>query len=167
MRCLWAFRVRAYEIGPITRPTRRLRTRVEAEAELVRSIFRRYLELGGVNELVRDLKERNIKTKIQHLSSGKTRGGVPFGRGALYYLFSNHFYMVRILRVCGCRPHDGGAAQLWKAACPAASVSSGSVIHRPSGADSSRHSGLIRNSRTAGPAPGFMTQHAVVEPISA
>src|ERR1700722_5483135 len=31
---------------------------VEAEAELVRSIFRRYLELGGVNELLRDLRER-------------------------------------------------------------------------------------------------------------
>jgi site-specific DNA recombinase len=66
---------------------------VDEQAELVRSIFRRYLELGGVNELVRDLKERNIKTKIQHLSSGKTRGGVPFGRGALYYLLSNHFYI--------------------------------------------------------------------------
>ena len=55
---------------------------VDEQAELVRSIFRRYLELGGVNKLVRDIKERNIKTKIQHLSSGKTRGGVPFGRGA-------------------------------------------------------------------------------------
>src|SRR6266478_7886668 len=32
---------------------------VEEEAELVRSIFRRYLELGSVNELVRDLRERN------------------------------------------------------------------------------------------------------------
>ena len=29
---------------------------VDEQAELVRSIFRRYLELGGVNELVRDLK---------------------------------------------------------------------------------------------------------------
>ncbi len=66
---------------------------VDAQAELVRSIFRRYLELGGVNELVRDLKERNIRTKIQNLSSGKTRGGIPFGRGALYYLLSNHFYI--------------------------------------------------------------------------
>jgi len=36
---------------------------VEEEAELVRSIFRRYLELGSVNELVRDLRERNIRTK--------------------------------------------------------------------------------------------------------
>src|SRR5258706_7122468 len=66
---------------------------VDAQAELVRSIFRRYLELGGVNELVRDLKERNIRTKIQNFSSGKARGGIPYGRGALYSLLSNHFYI--------------------------------------------------------------------------
>jgi site-specific DNA recombinase len=47
---------------------------VEEEAELVRSIFRRYLELGRVNELLRDLRERNIRTK-------------------LYYVLSNHFYI--------------------------------------------------------------------------
>jgi site-specific DNA recombinase len=35
---------------------------VEEEAELVRLIFRRYLELGGVNELLRDLAERNVRT---------------------------------------------------------------------------------------------------------
>src|SRR5437899_332198 len=66
---------------------------IEEEAELVRSIFRRYLELGGVNELLRDLKERNIRTKARLLSTGATRGGIPFGRGALYYLLSNHFYI--------------------------------------------------------------------------
>jgi site-specific DNA recombinase len=65
---------------------------VEEEAELVRSIFRRYLELGSVNELLRDLKERNIRTKSRLLSTGVTRGGIPFGRGALYYVLSNHFY---------------------------------------------------------------------------
>jgi hypothetical protein len=27
------------------------------------------------------------------LSTGTTRGGIPFGRGALYYLLSNHFYI--------------------------------------------------------------------------
>jgi site-specific DNA recombinase len=66
---------------------------VEDEAELVRSIFRRYLELGSVNELLRDLKERNIRTKSRLLSTGMTRGGIPFGRGALYYVLSNHFYI--------------------------------------------------------------------------
>ena len=66
---------------------------VEEEAELVRLIFRRYLELGSVNELLRDLRERNIRTKTRLLSTGATRGGIPFGRGALYYLLSNHFYI--------------------------------------------------------------------------
>src|SRR5665213_2243915 len=66
---------------------------VEEQAETVRSIYRRYLELGSVNELVRDLKERNIRTKSRLLSTGATRGGIPFGRGALYYLLGNHFYI--------------------------------------------------------------------------
>jgi site-specific DNA recombinase len=66
---------------------------VEQEAEQVRFIYRRYLELGSVNELVRDLGERNIRTKFKKLSTGATRGGIPFGRGSLYYLLNNHFYI--------------------------------------------------------------------------
>jgi len=69
---------------------------VEEEAELVRSIFRRYLELGSVNELLRDLRERNIRTKTKQLATGATRGGIPFGRGALYYLLGNHFYISEV-----------------------------------------------------------------------
>jgi site-specific DNA recombinase len=66
---------------------------VEEEAEMVRSIFRRYLELGGVNELLRDLRDRNIRTKSRLLSTGVNRGGIPFGRGTLYYLLCNRFYI--------------------------------------------------------------------------
>jgi site-specific DNA recombinase len=66
---------------------------VEVEAELVRSIFQQYLELGSVNELVRDLRERNIRTRAKRLATGATRGGIPFDRGALYYLLSNQFYI--------------------------------------------------------------------------
>src|SRR5450755_3048874 len=66
---------------------------VEDEAELVRLIFRRYLEVASVIELLRDLKERNIRTRMKQLSTGATRGGIPFGRGALYYVLSNHFYL--------------------------------------------------------------------------
>jgi site-specific DNA recombinase len=50
-------------------------------------------ELGSVNELVRDLRDRNIRTRVKQLATGATRGGIPFGRGALYYLLSNHFYI--------------------------------------------------------------------------
>ena len=66
---------------------------VEEEAEQVRFIFRSYLELGSVNALVRDLGERDIRTKFRKLSTGTTRGGIPFGRGSLYYLLGNRFYI--------------------------------------------------------------------------
>src|SRR5712672_2969454 len=66
---------------------------VEDEAELVRLIFRRYLELGSVNELLRDLKERNIRTRTKQLSTGATHGGIPFERGSLFYLLRNRFYI--------------------------------------------------------------------------
>jgi site-specific DNA recombinase len=66
---------------------------VQDEAERVRLIFRRYLELGGVNALVRDLRERNIRTKARPLTTGVIRGGIPFGRGSLFYLLRNRFYI--------------------------------------------------------------------------
>jgi len=66
---------------------------IEDEAERVRLIFHRYLELGGVNALVRDLRKRDIRTKSRLLATGATRGGVPFGRGSLFYLLRNRFYI--------------------------------------------------------------------------
>src|SRR5260221_8954635 len=55
-------------------------TVVEDEAERVRLIYRRYLELSGVNELVRHLKYRNIRTKIKLRATGASHGGIPFER---------------------------------------------------------------------------------------
>src|SRR4030081_3573150 len=66
---------------------------VENEAERIRLIFQRYLDLGGVNALVRDLRERNIRSKTRLLATGATRGGVLFGRGSLFYLQRNRFYV--------------------------------------------------------------------------
>jgi site-specific DNA recombinase len=66
---------------------------VEDEAERVRLIFRRYLELGGVNALVRDLRDKDIRTKIRMRSTGATHGGILFERGSLFYLLRNRFYI--------------------------------------------------------------------------
>src|ERR1700756_3265049 len=67
---------------------------VEEEAERVRMIFRRYLEVSGINELVRDLRAKNICTKMRtHSKTGKARGGIPFGRGALSYFLRNRFFI--------------------------------------------------------------------------
>jgi site-specific DNA recombinase len=66
---------------------------VEDEAERVRLIYRRYLELGGVNALVRDLRDKDIRTKIRLRSTGATHGGILFERGSLFYLLRNRFYI--------------------------------------------------------------------------
>src|SRR6195952_4234486 len=66
---------------------------IEDEAERVRQIYRRYLELGGVNALVRDLRERNFRSKSRLLTTGATRGGILFGRRSLFYLLRNRFYI--------------------------------------------------------------------------
>ena len=66
---------------------------VENEAERVRLIYRRYLELSGVNALVRDLKDKDIRTKIRLRATGSTRGGIFFERGSLFYLLRNRFYI--------------------------------------------------------------------------
>ena len=70
---------------------------VEQEAELVRSIFTRYLELGSVNRLVIELRERNVKSKIRKLSDGTMRGGVPFTQGPLFYMLRNRFYVGEVV----------------------------------------------------------------------
>jgi hypothetical protein len=66
---------------------------VEDEAERVRLIYQRYLELSGVNALVRDLSDKDIRTKIRLRATGATRGGIPFERGSLFYLLRNRFYI--------------------------------------------------------------------------
>jgi site-specific DNA recombinase len=66
---------------------------VELEAERVRIIFRRYLELGSLNLLMADLSERGIVTKVRSLKTGRTVGGIPFTRGPLAHLLRNRFYI--------------------------------------------------------------------------
>jgi len=66
---------------------------LKEEAERVRLIFRRYLEVSGINELVRDLRAKNICTKARTFSTGETRGGIPFGRGAFSYFLRNRFFI--------------------------------------------------------------------------
>ena len=66
---------------------------VPEEAERVRHIFSRYLELGSVRALMRDLKDRDIVSRRRVLKTEAIRGGVPFGCGALFHLLRNRFYI--------------------------------------------------------------------------
>ena len=49
----------------------------EPEAELVHTIFRRYLNLGSINLLVADLRKSGLVTKARTLRTGGTVGGIP------------------------------------------------------------------------------------------
>ena len=66
---------------------------VPAEAEAVRTIFARYLELGSVRALAEELDRRGIRSKLRRLAGGRTIGGGCFGVGALAHLLKNRFYI--------------------------------------------------------------------------
>src|SRR5437667_6211391 len=70
---------------------------VPAEAEAVRTIFARYLELGSIRALAEDLDRRGIHSKRRRLSKGRTVGGGPFGVGALAHLLKNRFYIGEVV----------------------------------------------------------------------
>src|SRR5438552_1197792 len=52
-----------------------------------------YLELGSLNLLMADLRERGIVTKVRSLKTGRTVGGIPFTRGPLAHFLRNRFYI--------------------------------------------------------------------------
>ena len=70
---------------------------VDSEAELVRSIFRRYAELGSVRLLKEELEAQGSKSKSWTSASGRVIGGKPFSRGALYLMLRNRTYRGEIV----------------------------------------------------------------------
>src|SRR5712691_169536 len=65
---------------------------VESEAETVHHIFRRYVALGSVRLLKTELEARGIAGKRWTSASGRSWGGKPIGRGALYLILQNRIY---------------------------------------------------------------------------
>jgi site-specific DNA recombinase len=70
---------------------------VEKDAALLHSTFQLYLELGSLNLLIKELRKRGIRTKVQQLKSGRTIGGIPFTRGPLSYLLRNRFFVGEVV----------------------------------------------------------------------
>jgi site-specific DNA recombinase len=70
---------------------------VPDEAEAVRTIYARYLELGSVRALAEDLDRRGIRSKSRQLATGRTIGGGRFGVGALAHLLKNRFYLGEVV----------------------------------------------------------------------
>jgi site-specific DNA recombinase len=63
------------------------------EAATVRLMFERYLALGSLPALQRELRQAGIVSRRRRLSSGAVVGGVPFGNGALAHLLRNRVYL--------------------------------------------------------------------------
>ena len=68
----------------------------EAEAVTVRLIYQRYLELGSVRLLKKELDGDGIVSKVRVSRKGIESGGRSFSRGALYELLSNPIYIGEI-----------------------------------------------------------------------
>ena len=67
-----------------------------AEAEVVREVFRLYLEIGSVRRLKEELDRRGMVTKRRCQAAGEEVGGKPFSRGHLYALLSNPLYVGKV-----------------------------------------------------------------------
>src|SRR3954463_4389511 len=62
------------------------------EAETVRHIFRRYVDLKSVRLLKSDLDAPGIVSKARKASDGSAYGSKPLARGALYLMLQNRIY---------------------------------------------------------------------------
>jgi site-specific DNA recombinase len=69
----------------------------EQEAAQVRMIFRKYLELGTLRQVMAHLVRRGVMTKSRALKSGKIRGGHPFTTTGISYILRNRFYIGEVV----------------------------------------------------------------------
>ena len=70
---------------------------VPDEAETVRTIFHRYLELGSIGRSDRGPRPARHPDQGRRLSTGRSVAAVSFGDGALAYLLKNRFYIGEVV----------------------------------------------------------------------
>ena len=71
-----------------------------AEAKQVRSIFRRYLEVGSCSALSRQLNAEGMRAKVHVNRAGVVQGGGQVSNGMIYHILKNPTYIGRV-------PHNG------------------------------------------------------------
>ncbi len=89
-----------------------------AEASGVRSIFRRYAELGSVALLKAELERAGVVSKRREGASGQLAGGRRFSRGALYLMLQNRLYRGEVAHKDNIYPGQHQAIiepELWQA----------------------------------------------------
>jgi hypothetical protein len=91
---------------------------IPGEAGTVRHIFRRYLALGSVRLLRDELQVQGVVSKPWTSSCGRSWGGKPIARGALYLMLQNRIYHGEIVHKDEHYPGEHEAIiepQLWDA----------------------------------------------------
>jgi DNA invertase Pin-like site-specific DNA recombinase len=68
----------------------------EAEADTVRMMFRRYLELGSVKALLQELERQGVRSKAWTTRAGAQAGGYIFNRGGLFHVLNSRLYLGEI-----------------------------------------------------------------------
>ena len=69
---------------------------VDDDADLVTSIFRRYLEIGAVVRLKEAWDQENVRLPVRADGAGRRMGGGLISRGHLYKILSNPIYVGRL-----------------------------------------------------------------------
>jgi site-specific DNA recombinase len=78
-------------------PAREPRLQIaDCEAETVRRIYSRYLELGSVGLLADELARAGIRTKVRPYANGRSVGGVSFSKGSLAQLLQNPLFIGKV-----------------------------------------------------------------------
>ena len=106
----------------------------------MRSIFRRYAELGSVRLLKAELEAQGSKSKSWTSAAGRVIGGKPFSRGALYLMLRNRTYRGEIVHKGQFHPGEHAPIidqPMWEAvqmrlAGNTAERNSGTRTHQPS-----------------------------------
>jgi site-specific DNA recombinase len=77
-----------------------------AETDLVRLIFRRFLDLGSALLLIRDLNGQDYRTKSWTTQAGTFRAGRPFDKGTVYKILRNRVYIGDAVHKGRCYPGE-------------------------------------------------------------
>ena len=76
----------------------------EEEAKQVRHIFSRFIKLGSITLLTRELQKDDYRTKTRKNKAGIMKIGQRFNKGSLYKMFHNRIYLGEIVHKDQCFP---------------------------------------------------------------
>ena len=120
----------------------------EAEAETIRYMMRRYLELGGVYDLADELQGKGVISKVHRNDAGKTWGGKTLSAGALYHILGNPIYRGVIMHKGEGHPGEHQAIvseDLWDAVQRKLASNRVEHRHRTNAKEVSLLAGMIRD----------------------